>query len=218
MLLKINSQKLSFSIKIAVFGAATGFAFMVLHYLSRVPDHLQTAFLRSHYIPSRLDGINAMFIYGSSALSGFLIAFIFVYWLYDKPQLSGMSKISWAMSSLGYGLGTAFIGGGIFMPLADQVLMAIKLSPGLGTTFLFITDHLFRIPLTMWLSGTQALYSSFIASIIFGLGAFAIYKLHEADTEGRYKKSASLISTIIFSVLIVSLSLVLPVSILQRLG
>ena len=218
MLLKKYPQKLLFSINIAILGGAIGFSFMVWSYLSRVPDHLQTAFLRSQFVPSRLDGINAIFIYGSSALSGFLIAFMFVYWLYEKPQFSGVSKVAWALSALGYGLGNAFIGGGIFMPLADQILMAIKVSPDFVTTFLFLTDHLFRIPLTMWLSGTEVLYSGLISSIIFGLGAISIYKMHEIDTLGRYIKSGSIILTIILSGLIVVLSLVLPVSILQHLG
>ena len=48
MLTKLsNPQKVFFSLKIGVLGAAIGFSFMVWAYLSRVPDHLQSVFLRS---------------------------------------------------------------------------------------------------------------------------------------------------------------------------
>ena len=104
-----NPKKLLFSFSIAVLGASVGFAYMVWYYLSRVPDHLQTPFLRNQYEPSRLDGLSAAFIYGSTTLSGFIIAFIFIFWLYEKPQASGVSKLAWIMASLGYAIANAFI-------------------------------------------------------------------------------------------------------------
>ena len=80
MLVKFsNLQKLLISLNIAVLGAAVGFSFMVWYYLSRIPEHLQTPFLRSQYEPSRLDGLSAVFIYGSTTISGFIIAFIFIF-------------------------------------------------------------------------------------------------------------------------------------------
>ena len=220
MLVKFsNLQKLLFSLNIAVLGAAVGFSFMVWYYLSRIPEHLQTPFLRSQYEPSRLDGLSAVFIYGSTTISGFIIAFIFIFWLYDKPQYSGVSKSAWIMSSLGYAVANAFIGGGIFMPLADQVLKAINVSAGMGTTILVMTDHLFRIPLTMWLYGTQVLYSSLISGFIFGIGALFIYKIHELESLSGSKKSTyTLISTVGFSTIVVVLSFLLPASLLQYLG
>ena len=73
MLSNVDSQKMIFSIKVAFLGAAIGFSFMVCYYLTRIPDHLQSAFLRSQYIPSRLDGLGALLIYGSTTLSGLLL-------------------------------------------------------------------------------------------------------------------------------------------------
>ena len=218
MINKPNLQRFLFTFNISIFGAAIGFSFMVCYYLARVPDYLQTEFLRNQHVATRLDGITAILIYGSTALSGFLIAFIFIYWLYEKPQRAGISKSVWLLSSFGYGIANAFIGGGIFMPLADQILMTIDLSPDLPTTFFVMAEHLFRIPSTMWLSGTQVLYTSLMSCVIFGLGSFAIYKMHEADTNGRYKGNGSLISTLLLSGLIVFLSMSLPVSILRHLG
>ena len=219
MLTKLsNPQKVFFSLKIGVLGAAIGFSFMVWAYLSRVPDHLQSVFLRSQYEPSRLDGLSAVLIYGSTAISGFLIAFIFIYWLYEKPESSGVSKTSWVMASLGYGVSNAFIGGGIFMPLADEILKAIDASPSVGTLILVIADHLFRVPLTVWLYGTQVLYSSLISAFLFALGGLVIYKMHETDRFDGTRTSYATISTILVSSLVVLLSLLLPVSILQYLG
>ena len=199
-------------------GASIGFGYMVWYYLSRVPDHLQTPFLRNQYEPSRLDGLSAAFIYGSTTLSGFIIAFIFVFWLYEKPQASGVSKLAWIMVSLGYAIANAFIGGGIFMPLADQILKAMNVSAGLGTTILVMTDHIFRIPLTMWLFGTQVLYSSLISGFIFVIGALFIYKIHELESLSGSKLNYTIIASVGFSTIVVGLSLLLPVSILQYLG
>ena len=216
--MRANSQKLLFSFNIAVLGAATGFAFMVWYYLARVPDHLQTEFLRSQHEPDRLNGLSAAFIYGSTTISGFIIAFIFIFWLYDKPQNSGVSKFTWILSSLGYAVANAFIGGGIFMPLADIILKSIYVSSDIGTTILVISDHLFRIPLTMWLFGTQVLYSSLISGFIFGLGALFIYKIHESESLSNSKQTFTIISTAAFSTIIVVVSLILPVSVLKHLG
>ena len=218
MLSNVDSQKMIFSIKVAFLGAAIGFSFMVCYYLTRIPDHLQSAFLRSQYIPSRLDGLGALLIYGSTTLSGFIIAFIFIYWLYEKPERSGVSKSTWVLSGLGYAVGNAFIGGGIFMPLADQLLKSINVSASFGTSVLVIADHIFRIPLTMWLYGTQALYSSLISGFLFVIGTLVLYKLHEKESSKLFKLNYSTIFTVVFCLLIISLTLLLPVSLLQYLG
>ena len=213
-----NPQKVFFSLKIGFLGAAIGFSFMVWAYLSKVPDHLQSVFLRSQYEPSRLDGLSAVLIYGSTAISGFLIAYIFIYWLYEKPESSGVSKTTWIVAGLGYGIGNAFIGGGIFMPLADRILQAINESASIGTSLLVVADHIFRVPLTMWLYGTQVLYSSLISCFLFALGGLIIYKMHESDRLNKTRISYATISTIVVSGVVVFLSIVLPVSILQYLG
>tara|TARA_Y100000590_G_scaffold330394_1_gene375316 strand:- start:605 stop:1339 length:735 start_codon:yes stop_codon:yes gene_type:complete len=218
MLIKNDFQKLIFCIKISALGAAVGFSFMVWYYLSIVPDHLQSAFLRSQFVPSRLEGLSALFIYGSTTISGFLIAYIFIRWLYEKPQGSGISKSTWILASLGYAIANAFIGGGIFMPLADQILQSINASASLGTVVLVIADHMFRIPLTMWLYGTQALYSSLISGFLFLIGGYLIYRLHEAECTNGLRINYSTVVTLIFSGVVILLSLVLPVTILRYLG
>ena len=201
MLIKNDFQKLIFCIKISALGAAVGFSFMVWYYLSIVPDHLQSAFLRSQFVPSRLEGLSALFIYGSTTISG-----------------SGISKSTWILASLGYAIANAFIGGGIFMPLADQILQSINASASLGTVVLVIADHMFRIPLTMWLYGTQALYSSLISGFLFLIGGYLIYRFHEAECTNGLRINYSTVVTLIFSGVVILLSLVLPVTILRYLG
>ena len=148
----------------------------------------------------------------------FLIAFTFIYWLYERPESSGVSKSSWFMASFGFGIANAFLGGGILMPLADRILQAIDASASVGTTVLVISDHIFRIPLTMWLYGTQVLYSSLISCFLFALGGLVIYKMHETDSLNGTKTHYATISTIVVSGLVVFLSILLPVSVLQYLG
>ena len=104
------------------------------------------------------------------------------------------------------------------MPLADQLLKSINVSASFGTSVLVIADHIFRIPLTMWLYGTQALYSSLISGFLFVIGTLVLYKLHEKESSKLFKLNYSTIFTIVFCLLIVSLTLLLPVSLLQYLG
>jgi len=97
-------------------------------------------------------------------------------------------------------------------------LQATNESASIGMTLLIVADHLFRIPLTMWLYGTQVLYSSLISAFLFALGGLVIYKMHETDRLDGTRTSYATISTILVSSLVVLLSVLLPVSILQYLG
>ena len=199
--------RIRFAAGIAMFGAAVGSVAVLVNVLSSIPFYKDAGHMA--LVPS-------LFLAISGALAGALVTAPFAYHMYgDVPVLEPKKTRKprnlpiWWVLGVGYGLLYPMVMGAFFLPAA--IVLRLLISGILGPVD--VINELMEILMASLLRavtvGGPMLFTSAIAGVVFGTGAWVIDQVNASSDRrisayGTWAVSALLATTVVVLVFAVS--------------
>ena len=167
--------------------------------------------------PERLDFVSGLFIYGGGAATGIIVGALVAAAVHFEGHRWPLGIVAWLLFGLGFGMAFALLEGGLSSPISTLilefyrgVLNPVEVSKGLS-------DAAIAWPVRAIVGGAAIMFSSAVAGVLFGAGAWLIDRFHTSAHQPTARYGSWVIS-ILLGLAVLSFAIMASPEFLARFG
>ncbi|HIF71573.1 MAG TPA: hypothetical protein EYQ61_03300 [Dehalococcoidia bacterium] len=201
-----NVLRIRLTVSIALYGGALGSAAILISIMARTGQFDEAKHLA--FTPGLITTI-------TGAIAATLVTPLAIYHMRDNADESG-SILLWLALGLGFGVASSFVTGALF-PLNIVFITFAEDQIKFSELPSLVVEGAFRGIRSFFIEGAAAIYTWFLAGVLFGIGGWTIDRLNTSSNPVASKYGIWIV-TVFFGLTIVAFAVLGPPETLRKFG